>query len=88
MAQASQSQPAEVPTREQIQQVQLNQSHLSTTTPPQHHNSTSAVAACRHGNVSLLSLVKEHMQELEDNEKLIKAILENMNAGKLQACAG
>lgn len=27
-------------------------------------------------------------QELEDNEKLIKAILENMNAGKLQACAG
>ena len=28
------------------------------------------------------------MQELQDNEKLIKAILENMNAGKLQACAG
>lgn len=27
-------------------------------------------------------------QELEDNEKLIKATLENMNAGKLQACAG
>lgn len=46
MAQAPQSQPPEVLTREQIQ------------------------------------------QELEDNEKLIKAILENMNAGKLQACAG
>ena len=72
IGQAQTAQLAEVPTREQIQQVaclkQLAYCH--------------ALVFRIIGECTLVS------QDLEDNEKLIKAILENMNAGKLQACAG
>lgn len=83
MAQAPQSQPAEVPTREQIQQVRTAQ-HVYVLWRVQMPMAAIAsdLSAC------VLTLLRLSKQELEDNEKLIKAILENMNAGKLQACAG
>ena len=91
MAQAPQSQPTEVLTREQIQQVTNQSQHLTRATSCSNHQAMphfEPSAACRAVVASVMSLVSDEVQELEDNEKLIKAILENMNAGKLQACAG
>lgn len=87
MAQVPQAQSAEVPTREQIQQVWLVniKEYLFFAAFILLHNCFTNFYA-KHSRL-LLSFCCEQ-QELEDNEKLIKATLENMNAGKLQACAG